>query len=190
MKRSIFLRLCGPGFGRSEDDVKSQERVAGTKSIAEAIAESSDTDHIPVTFESCDHVKGPFFHGTKTAFVVGDRLVPGHLSNYHEGRNSNHVYFAALLEPAVWAAELATALAGSEERGRIYVVEPNGPFEDDPNVTNKKFPGNVTLSYRTRYPMSVIDEVQTWEGHTPEALRRMLDNVARLREQGLDVIED
>ncbi len=170
--------------------MKNQECAEGTKSIAEAIAESSDTDDIPVTFESCDHVKGPFFHGTKTAFDVGDRLVPGHLSNYHEGRISNHVYFAALLEPAVWAAELATALAGSEERGRIYVVELNGPFEDDPNVTNKKFPGNVTRSYRTRHPMRVIDEVQTWQGHTPEALRGMLDNIARLRELGLDVIED
>ena len=78
----------------------------------------------------------------------------------------------------------------SEEKGRLYVVEPTGPCEDDPNVTSKKFPGNVTRSYRTRHPMVVIDEVTTWEGHTPEGLRGMLDNIARLREQGLDVIED
>lgn len=95
-----------------------------------------------------------------------------------------------LLEPAVWVAELATALAGSEERGRIYVVEPTGPFEDDPNVTNKRFPGNVTRSYRTRHPMLVIDVAHTWEGHTSAAMRGMLDSIARLREQGLDVIED
>ncbi len=170
--------------------MRNQERVGGTKSIAEAIAESNDTDHIPVTCDSCSHVVGPFFHGTTRTFEVGDRLVPGHLSNYHEGRISNHVYFAALLEPAVWAAELAIGLAGTEDRGHIYVVEPMGPFEDDPNVTNKKFPGNVTRSYRTRHPMRVIEEVQTWEGHAPEVLQGMLGNIARLREQGLDVIED
>lgn len=168
----------------------SQVPDRAMKSIADAIAESSDTEYNPATFESCDHIEGPFFHGTKAAFDVGDRLVPGHPSNFQEGRVSNHVYFAALLEPAVWAAELATALAGSEQRGRIYVVEPTGPFEDDPNVTNKKVPGNVTRSYRTRHPMRVIDEVQTWDGHAQEALRGMLDNIARLREQGLDVIED
>jgi len=168
----------------------NHEDAAGTMSIADAIATAGETSYIPATFERCDHVVGPFFHGTKTSFAVGDLVVPGQLSNYHEGRVSNHVYFAALLEPSAWAAELASALAGSEERGRIYVVEPTGPLEDDPNVTNKKFPGNVTRSYRTRHPMLVIDEVLTWDGHTAEALRRMLENIARLREQGLDVIED
>ena len=81
-------------------------------------------------------------------------------------------------------------MAGSEERGRIYVIEPTGPFEDDPNVTNKKFPGNVTRSYRTRHPMLVVDELQAWEGHAPDVVQGMLANIARLREQGLDVIED
>ena len=168
----------------------NEDQATGTMSIAEAISTEGQRSHIPVTFESCNHVVGPYFHGTKTSFEVGDLVVPGQFSNYHEGRVSNHVYFAAMLEPAVWAAELASALAGSEERGRIYIVEPTGPLEDDPNVTNKRFPGNVTRSYRTRQPMLVIDEVQTWEGHTPEALLGMLDNIARLREQGLDVIED
>lgn len=168
----------------------NQEHVARTPSIAEAIAAARDTTHVPVTFESCDHVEGPFFHGTRTAFDDGDLVLPGWRSNYQESRISNHVYFAALLEPAEWAAELASALAGSDERGRIYVVEPTGPFEDDPNVTNKKFPGNVTRSYRTRHPMRVVGEVRTWQGHAPEVLQGMLDNLARLREQGLDVIED
>lgn len=170
--------------------MRNQEGEQATTSIADAIAASSDTQYVPVTFESCDHVEGPFFHGTKTAFDLGDRLVPGSRSNYHEGRTANHVYFAALLEPAIWAAELAVALARSEERGRIYVVEPTGPFEDDPNVTNKKFPGNVTRSFRTRHPMLVVREVETWDGHAPEVLQGMLDNIARLRDQGLDVIED
>ncbi len=157
--------------------------------IAEAIA-AGDTDHVPVTFDRCDHVTGPFFHGTRTVFTAGDELVPGHGSNYQTGRISNHVYFSALMEPAVWAAELAVALAGVAEDGRVYVVEPTGPFEDDPNVTNKKFPGNVTRSYRTRHPLRVVDEVPDWEPHPPDVLQQMLDNLARLREQGLDVIED
>lgn len=169
-----------------------QEHGQGMPSIAEAIAAAAAgvTTHVPVTYERYDHVAGPFFHGTKTAFQVGDRLVPGQPMNHQAGRISNHVYFAALLEPAVWAAELATALAGSEDRGRIYVVEPTGPFEDDPNVTDKKFPGNVTRSYRTRHPLLVVDEVRTWEGHAPDVLQGMLANLARLREQGLDVVED
>ena len=164
--------------------------AGATMSIAESIAESQGTDHIPVTFEHCDHVEGPFFHGTRFVVGVGDHLVPGRLSNFQEGRRSNHVYFAALLEPAVWGAELATALSGSTDRGRVYVVEPTGPFEDDPNVTDKRFPGNVTRSYRTRHPMRVVAEVTDWEGHAPDVLQAMLDNLARLREQGLDVIED
>jgi hypothetical protein len=161
-----------------------------TKSIAESIADSSSTDDVPVTFDSCDHVQGPFFHGTKAAFEIGDRLVAGHPSNFHEGRVSNHVYFAGLLEPAIWGAELATALTGSDGRGRVYIVEPTGPFEDDPNVTNQRFAGNVTRSYRTRHAMLVVDEVQDWEGHPPDAVRGMLEHIDRLRKQGLDVIED
>jgi hypothetical protein len=154
------------------------------------IVAGNDVADVAVTFDWCDHVEGPFYHGTKLGFEVGDELVPGHGSNYQEGRMSNHIYFSAILETAVWGAELATALAACGERGRIYVVEPTGPFEDDPNVTNKRFPGNITRSYRTRDPVRVVGEVQTWEGHTPEVLTAMLDNIARLREQGLDVIED
>jgi rifampin ADP-ribosylating transferase len=143
-----------------------------------------------VTYEHCDHIEGPFFHGTKSALDIGQELVPGYGSNFHDGRVSNNIYFTALVDTAAWGAELATALAGSTERGHIYVVEPTGPFEDDPNVTNKKFPGNVTESYRTRHPLKVLGEVQDWEGHSAEVLQHMLDSLARLREQGLDVIED
>jgi DNA/RNA tunnel of bacterial DNA dependent RNA polymerase. len=148
------------------------------------------TEHVPVTFERCEHVSGPFFHGTRFELGEGDHLVPGKSSNYQTGRVTNHVYFSALVETAAWGAELATALAGEPGRGRIYVVEPTGPFEDDPNVTNKRFPGNVTQSYRTRHAMRVVAELEEWEGHPPEVLQAMLDNLARLREQGLDVIED
>ena len=166
------------------------QQPARTKSIADAIAAVDDTDYVPVTFDSCEHVHGPFFHGTKAEFAIGDELVPGHGSNYHEGRVANHVYFAALLEPAIWGAELAVALSGGTGRERIYIVEPTGPFEDDPNVTNKRFPGNVTQSYRTRNPMRIVGEVESWEGHPPETVQGMLDSIARLRADGLDVIED
>ncbi|HEX4018233.1 MAG TPA: NAD(+)--rifampin ADP-ribosyltransferase [Frankiaceae bacterium] len=146
--------------------------------------------HVPVTYEHCAHVQGPFYHGTKCALRVGEDLVPGHGSNFQAGRMSNNIYFAALVETAAWGAELATALAGSDERGHIYVVEPQGPFEDDPNVTNKRFPGNRTQSYRTRHPLRVVGELDSWEGHDPVVLKGMLDRLAQLREQGLDVIED
>ncbi len=149
-----------------------------------------DSAYIPVTFDRCDHIAGPFFHGTRFTLEVGGQLVPGYGSNFQEGRVSNNIYFAALVETAVWGAELATALAGCDERGHVYVVEPLGPFEDDPNVTNKKFPGNITQSYRSRHPLLVVGEVESWVGHAPEVLQRMLDNLDRLREQGLDVIED
>ena len=148
------------------------------------------TAHEPVTYENCARIEGPFFHGTKSALQVGDELVPGYGSNFQEGRVSNHIYFTALVDTAAWGAELATALAGSEERGHIYEVEPVGPFEDDPNVTNKRFPGNPTQSYRTRDPLRVVAEVVDWTGHDPEVLKGMLDHLAQLREQGLDVIED
>jgi rifampin ADP-ribosylating transferase len=156
----------------------------------EATMGDDGSDHVPVTYERCQHVVGPFFHGTKSALEAGDELVPGYGSNFHDGRVSNNIYFTALVDTAAWGAELATALAGSGEPGRIYVVEPLGPFEDDPNVTDKRFPGNPTRSYRTRHPLRVVSEVESWEGHDPEVLKEMLDHLALLREQGLDVIED
>lgn len=186
----LLVELDLPRYLEQDLPINADEYARATKSIAQLIAESASAEFVPVTFEHCAHVEGPFFHGTKTTFEIGDLVVPGHLSNYHEGRVSNNVYFSALIEPAVWAAELATTFAGNSERGHIYVVEPLGPFEDDPNVTNKKFPGNLTKSYRTRHPMRVIEELVTWVGHDPEVLQGMVDNLVRLRGQGLDLIED
>ena len=152
----------------------SPKRTYRTKSIAQAIADTDGAVHVAVTFENCEHVAGPFFHGTKAAFEIGDLIGPGQPMNHDEGRIANHLYFAALLEPAIWGAELAIARR-REARGRIYVVEPLGPFEDDPNLTDKKFPGNVTQSYRTRDPMRVVDEVESWDPHPPEVLQAMID---------------
>lgn len=146
--------------------------------------------YVPVTYETCARTAGPFYHGTKSLLAVGDELVPGHGSNYQQQRVSNNVYFTKKVETAAWGAELATALAGLDHRGHIYLVEPLGPFEDDPNVTNKRFPGNPTESYRTRHPLRVLSELDTWDSHPPENLQRMLDGLAALRKQGLDLIED
>lgn len=162
------------------------EQPSPHTSIAEAIAAAEGTEWTPVTYDNCGHVHGPFFHGTRADLRVGDELVPGHGSNYHQGRVANHVYFSSLLEPAVWAAELATG-AGRE---RVYVVEPSGPFEDDPNVTDKKFPGNVTRSYRTRHAVRIVGEVTDWTPHAPDVLQAMRDSLADLRARGLDVIDD
>ena len=99
---------------------------------------------------------------------------------------SNNIYFTATLDAAVWGAELARG----EGTARIYIVEPTGPFEDDPNLTNKRFPGNPTKSYRTREPLRVVGEAEGWEGHPPEVLQAMRDHLAELERQGLATIDD
>lgn len=147
-----------------------------------------ETDWLPVTFENCRSVAGPFYHGTAAELKAGDLLAPGFASNYQKGRVSNHVYFSSTV--ASLAAQMAVALTGAQGRGHVYVVEPTGPFEDDPNVTNKRFRGNPTKSYRTRHPLRIIDEVHDWAEHDPELIKGMLERLAALRAQGLDLIED
>lgn len=129
---------------------------------------------------------GTYLHGTKADLAVGDLLVPGRFSNYEDGRVMNHVYVSETLDAAVWGAELARG----EGRGRVYLVAPLGPLEDDPNVTDKKLPGNPTRSYRTREPVRVVGEVTDWVGHTPEQLQAMRDGLADLQRRGLAVIYD
>lgn len=127
-----------------------------------------------------------FFHGTRADLKPGDLIVVGYPSNFTDIKPLSWVYFAATLDAAIWGAELA---AGSGP-GRIYVVEPTGPVVDDPNVTDKKFPGNPTLSYRSRDPLRVIAEVTRWQGHAPERLQQMKDNLARMKAEGADDIID
>jgi rifampin ADP-ribosylating transferase len=132
------------------------------------------------------HESGALFHGTKADLTVGDLLVPGRRSNFGEGRTANHVYVTATLDAATWGAELAEG----EGRGRIYIVEPIGSLEDDPNVTGKRFPGNPTRSYRTREPVKIIGELMDWDGHSPDQLQTMRDGLADLERQGLAIIYD
>jgi hypothetical protein len=126
-----------------------------------------------------------YFHGTRAALEPGDLIVVGYQSNFTEATALSWVYFTGTLDAAIWGAELA---AGSG-RERIYVVEPTEQIEDDPNLTNKKFPGNPTLSYRSRDPLRVIAEVTNWQGHPPEQLQKMKDGVARSKSEGADIID-
>jgi rifampin ADP-ribosylating transferase len=142
------------------------------------------TSREPVPFEVYE--AGVYLHGTKADLAVGDLLVPGRESNFEAGRVMNYVYFTATLDAAVWGAELASG----EGRGRIYVVEPTGEFEDDPNVTDKKFPGNPTQSFRSREPLRVVGELVDWVGHSPEQLEGMRTALAALQRDGNAQIED
>ena len=129
---------------------------------------------------------GPFYHGTKADLKLGDLLEPGYSSNYGDRQKANYVYLTATLDAAVWGAELALG----DGPGRIYLVEPTGAFENDPNLTDKKFPGNPTRSYRTRQPLRVLGEVLEWEGHSPEVLQKMLDHLDALKRLGIEAIND
>jgi rifampin ADP-ribosylating transferase len=138
----------------------------------------------PVPFEAYED--GVYLHGTKADLAVGEMLVPGRESNFEAGRLMNYVYFTATLDAATWGAELAAG----EGRGRIYIVEPTGEFEDDPNVTDKRFPGNPTQSFRTRAPLRVVGELVEWVGHSPEKLQAMRDGLDALKRRGEAQIED
>src|SRR4051794_19320885 len=138
----------------------------------------------PVPFEVYE--PGVYLHGTKADLEVGDLLVPGRESNFEEGREMTYVYFTATLDAAAWGAELAAGPV----RGRIYIVEPTGPFEDDPNLTDKKFPGNPTHSFRSRDPLRVVGYLTDWVGHSPEKLQAMRDGLDALKRQGLAQIDD
>jgi rifampin ADP-ribosylating transferase len=129
---------------------------------------------------------GVYLHGTKADLAVGQLLVAGRESNFEAGRVMNYVYFTATLDAAVWGAELAVGPG----RGRIYIVEPTGEFEDDPNVTDKKFPGNPTQSFRSRSPLRIAGELDDWVSHSPEKLAAMRGGLEALRRDGKSKIED
>lgn len=127
-----------------------------------------------------------FYHGTKADLKPGDLIRPGFQSNYGQRNQAKYIYLTATLDAAIWGAELALG-EGAE---RIYTVEPTGSIEDDPNLTDKKFPGNPTRSYRSLQPLKVVGEITAWQGHTPEQLKAMKDNLERLKQLGIEAIED
>jgi hypothetical protein len=126
-----------------------------------------------------------FYHGTRADLTVGDLLSAGFSSNFGQRKQASWIYFSATLEAAIWGTELALG----EGRERIYIVRPTRPFVDDPNLTDKKFPGNITQSYRSQMPLEIVGEVESWEGHSPEQLQHMKDNVERARQQGIEAID-
>jgi rifampin ADP-ribosylating transferase len=121
----------------------------------------------------------PFYHGTRADLRVGNLLAPGFNSNYGE-RKLSWICFSGTLDAAIWGCELARG----DGRERIYIVEPTGAFFDDPNLTDKKFPGNPTKSYRSREPLRVVGEIEQWEGHPPERLKEMKDHLVRMEAEG------
>ncbi|MET9710276.1 NAD(+)--rifampin ADP-ribosyltransferase [Nocardiopsis alba] len=132
--------------------------------------------------------EGPFYHGTNADLRVGDHLTAGFRSNYRPEIVMNHIYFTALIDGAGLAAEIAVELASGEGTPRVYLVEPTGVFENDPNVTDKKFPGNPTRSYRSTEPLLIVEEITDWTRLSPEALQMWRERLAALREEGRDEI--
>jgi hypothetical protein len=129
----------------------------------------------------------PLYHGTRADLKPGDLIKPGHTPNFgNKVRTTTYVYLTRTLDAATWGAELAVG----EGPGRIYIVEPTGPIEDDPNLTNKKFRGNPTKSFRSREPLRVTGEITDWQGHSPEALKAMKDGLERLERLGVEPIDD
>lgn len=127
-----------------------------------------------------------YFHGTKADLKLGGFIETGISSNYGQNNKAKYIYLSATLDAAIWGAELALG----EGRERIYLVEPMGPIEDDPNLTDKKFPGNPTKSYRSKHPFKVVGEITIWQGHSPDQVKTMKDGVQRAKEQGIEAIED
>jgi hypothetical protein len=127
-----------------------------------------------------------FYHGTKANLKPGDLIEPGFRSNFGQRKQASYVYLTATMDAAIWGAELAVG----EGPGRIYIVEPTGPIEDDPNLTDKKYPGNPTKSYRSRAPLRIIGEITDWQGHSAEQLKAMNKGLERLKQLGIGAIED
>jgi len=149
-------------------------------SIAKCYEDLNDLDNAKTNYELANSFtgelsdKGPFYHGTKADLKVGDFLTAGYGSNYHSELTMNHIYFTALVN----GAGLAAALAKGDGRERVYIVEPTGSFENDPNVTNKRFPGNPTRSYHTQEPLKIVGEVTDWMRQTPEELQKWHEKLA------------
>src|SRR5688572_28807139 len=142
--------------------------------------EQKSSEHRPTPFAQT------YFHGTKAPLKVGDLIEVGFNSNYGQNKNAKYIFLTATLDAAIWGAELASG----EGRERIYLVEPTGPIEDDPDLTDKKFPGNPTKSYRSIHPFKVVGEVTIWKGHPTEQVKTMKEHLKRLKEQGINSLND
>jgi len=127
-----------------------------------------------------------YFHGTKADLKIGDLIAIDNISNYGKRNKAKYIYLSATLDAAIWGAELAFG----DGRERIYLVEATGLIEDDPNLTDKRFPGNPTKSYRSKYPFKIVGEITVWQSHPPEKVKAMKEAVAKAGEQGIEAIDD
>lgn len=127
-----------------------------------------------------------YFHGTKADLKLGDHIKVGNNSNFGERKNAKYIFLTATLDAAIWGAELAIG----EGHERIYLVEPTGHIEDDPDLTDRKFPGNPTKSYRSIHPFKVVGEITVWQGHPLEQVNAMKDALSKLKEQGIKSLND
>jgi SAM-dependent methyltransferase len=164
-----------------EPELDEGEGHKGRSAVIDLIARR------PALAAAADQGPQHLYHGTKADLKPGDLIEPGHSPNFGKlDRKTTFVYLTATLDAATWGAELSLG----DGPGRIYIVEPTGPLTDDPNLTDKKFPGNPTKSYRSRQPLRVIAEHTNWQGHAPDVLQAMRDNLARLKQLGVEPIDD
>lgn len=142
--------------------------------------ESSSNEQHPTPFAQT------YFHGTKADLKVGDLIKPGFNSNFGQRKNAKYIFLTATLDAAIWGAELAIG----KGRERIYLVEATGSIEDDPDLTDRKFPGNPTMSYRSTEPFKVVGEVTAWQGHPAEQVKAMKEGLEKLKERGINSLND
>lgn len=147
--------------------------------------EKNDKAHKLIVFKATPFAQ-TYFHGTKADLKNGDLIEVGFNSNYGQKNNSKYIFLTATLDAAIWGAELAVGV-GAE---RIYLVEPLGPIEDDPDLTDKKFPGNPSKSYRSQHPFKIVGEVTNWQSHSAEQIKAMKEGLARLQQQGIKSLND
>lgn len=147
---------------------------------------TKDSDEAKPTSNNATPFAQTYFHGTKAELEIGDFIAVGFNSNFGQRKNAQYIFLSATLDAAIWGAELAVG-DGPE---RIYLVEPTGEIEDDPDLTDKKFPGNPTKSYRSKEPFKVIGEVRSWQGHPAEQVATMKAHLAQLRDQGINSLND
>jgi rifampin ADP-ribosylating transferase len=177
--KSIWFKTSLTHALKINDDTVTSAFPSLYSNIAKCYEDLGDTAEAKRNYELADSFKtnpldrGPFYHGTKADLHVGDLLIAGNKSNYKHGLKMNHIYFTALVN----GAGLAAALAKGDGRERVYIVEPTGSFDNDPNVTDKKFPGNLTRSYRTQSPLKIIGEVKDWVKQTPDELQMLRQKI-------------
>jgi len=173
----LELSLSGHDYtrGKQRNPIQSKKMT-----IQMAKEDNTSNGHGPIPFAQT------YFHGTKSALRVGDQIEVGYNSNFGQRKNAKYIFLTATLDAAIWGAELALG----DGRERIYLVEPTGQIEDDPDLTDKKFPGNPSKSYRSIYPFRVVGEVATWQGHSMEKVLLMKQSVERARQLGINSLND